>query len=423
MRRAIVLFLDGLRRDMLTEAWTPNLARHAAAVERCEAHTSMFPSATRVVSASFATGCHPANHELQGNSLALMEDGRLVLHDAGHPEFLQHKRRVTGRSLARPTIAERVKDHGGAVIFANVSPGAAYAHDPDGHGTVYHRAGSFGAGRKPVAGWDAREIPHGIDGDHLLAQRFIDDAILTGGAKPAFALLWCAEPDLTSHARPLGSPEHLAILAEADRLAQRIIDAVAKARAGGDDILFLIGSDHGHQTISRAVDIEAELVAAGLKAAAGSGDVMSVSSGTSALIYLHDTHAHRAADIGAFLARQDWAGQVIAASDLHTVGQTSRHGLAFAVAMAASEAANAHGIPGLSVEAKPAAGKSLHVGCGQHGGLARYEQSPFLLIEGQGFGRGRRRTTSTSAIDIAPTVLTHLGVPFTGVDGRALQAS
>ena len=87
MRRAVVLVLDGLRRDMLTGALTPNLAAHARQSEIFAAHRSVFPSATRVVSSSFATGCYPAKHELQGNSLVLIEEGRLVAHDAGHPDF------------------------------------------------------------------------------------------------------------------------------------------------------------------------------------------------------------------------------------------------------------------------------------------------------------------------------------------------
>ena len=130
MRRVVVVVLDGMRRDLIDEARTPALARFARRSHSFAAHRSMFPSATRVVSASFATGCTPARHELQGNTLALLEDGRLVYHDAGHPEFLQHKRRVTGRSLAVPTLAERLAPHGGMIMFSNVSPGAAYAHDP-----------------------------------------------------------------------------------------------------------------------------------------------------------------------------------------------------------------------------------------------------------------------------------------------------
>jgi hypothetical protein len=152
MRRAVVVVLDGLRRDLIGEETTPALCRFGARAQGFAAHRSMFPSATRVVSASFATGCHPARHELQGNTLALMEGGRLVYHDAGHPGFLQHKRRVTGRSLAVPTLAERLAPHGGMILFSNVSPGAAYAHDPDGHAHVYHRAGSFAPGRRRLKG-------------------------------------------------------------------------------------------------------------------------------------------------------------------------------------------------------------------------------------------------------------------------------
>ena len=69
----------------------------------------------------------------------------------------------------------------------------------------------------------------------------------------------------------------------------------------------------------------------------------------------------------------------------------------------------------------PPPARAGHLGCGQHGGLARFEQMPFLLAQGQGFKPGARRTVTSSAIDIAPTVLTHLGVPFAGLDGRALQ--
>ena len=168
MRRAVVLVLDGLRRDMLSASLTPNLTAHAPLAETFAAHGSMFPSATRVVSSSFATGCYPARHELQGNSLVLVENGRLVAHDAGHPEFLQHKRRVTGRSLAVPTLAERVAPHGGMILFSNVSPGAAYAHDPDGFGHVYHRAGSFAPGRTRLEGAHALSIGQDAAGESAM---------------------------------------------------------------------------------------------------------------------------------------------------------------------------------------------------------------------------------------------------------------
>lgn len=421
MRRAIILVLDGLRRDMISDALTPTLVRHAASAETFAEHRSVFPSATRVVSSSLATGCHPAKHELAGNSLVLIENGRLVKHDAGHPDFLQHKRRLTGRSLAMPTMAERLKDSGGAIIYSNVSPGAAYAHDPDGNGIVYHRAGSYGPGRTRLDDWPADSITADIAGDHALAQRFVTDVVHT--RRPALGVLWLAEPDLSSHAYPLGSPDHLAAIRAADANAAIVISAVTAAREQGDDLLLFVASDHGHQTVAAVIDVDAELVAAGLKQSMDSGDVLAVSNGTSALVYVHPDHAARTGAIGTFLRSQAWAGDILGADRLTEIGQAPRQGLAYAVAMAATEEPNQHGIPGKSIAAKPDAGKPDRMGCGQHGGLARFEQSPFLMVQGAGFTPGARRNEPSSAVDIAPTVLTHLGVPFDNLDGRPLQTA
>ena len=421
MRRAVVLVLDGLRRDMLTEALTPNLVAHARQSETFAAHRSVFPSATRVVSSSFATGCYPAKHELQGNSLVLIEDGRLVAHDAGHPDFLQHKRRVTGRSLAVPTLAERLKAQGGAIILSNVSPGAAYAHDPDGHGFVYHRAGSFGPGRRKLEKPDAVDVTLDAAGDRALAERFVTDVLFE--RRPALARLWLAEPDASSHAHPLGSPAHLDALQQADLTARLVMDAVAKLRGQGDNVLFIVCSDHGHQTVCGVIDIEAELIAAGVKESTGSGDIVLVSNGTSALVYVHESAAAKIALLGEFLTAQPWAGRVIGADGFAEIGQAPRHGLAFAVGMASIEAPNAFGIPGQSYEAKPAPGKAGHLGCGQHGGLARFEQAPFLLIQGEGFRAGAERNETTSAVDHAPTILTHLRLSSDGMDGHPLQSA
>src|SRR4051812_40796621 len=102
MKRVVIIILDGLRRDLVSPTTTPHLADFTAQAEWFEDYRTVFPSCTRVVSASVATGCTPARHGLQGNSVALIESGRLVLRDAGDPQFLQHKRRVTGSSLQVP---------------------------------------------------------------------------------------------------------------------------------------------------------------------------------------------------------------------------------------------------------------------------------------------------------------------------------
>ena len=420
-RRVVVLILDGLRRDFIRPDLTPNLVALKERAVWCDSHRSVFPSVTRVVSSSMATGCLPARHGLAGNTVALPNGDDLELYDAGKPEFLGHKQRLTGHVLAQPTLAERLADHGGVIVFNNVSPGAAYLHDPLGHGHVYHRAGSYGPGRIAIEGDDALKVGGDIAGDSVTVRRFVDEIVLD--RKPALALAWLGHPDTTQHEFPLGSPDHLAALKIVDGHAAQVIAAVDEARMAGEDILLIVGSDHGHQTVTGVVDIAAELVAARLKASPESSDVVVAPNGTAALIYVDGRHAERELDVGAFLEAQSWAGKVIRRSDFAAHGIPEADGLAFAVAMTADdEATNEFGVPGLSLAVTPADGKADRLGRGQHGGLGRYEQSPFLILDGAGFVPGRLIAADTSAIDVAPTILTHQGQPIDTLDGRPLQS-
>jgi arylsulfatase A-like enzyme len=421
MRRAILVTLDGLRRDLITPETTPHLVAFSRRAESFADYRTVFPSCTRVVSASIATGCFPARHELQGNSMVLVENGELVPHDAGKPDFLQHKREITGRSLAVPTLAERVSTIGGAIVFSNVSPGAAYAHDPDGHGYVYHRAGSFGPGRVPIPEPDALHVQPDLDGDRVMTERFIRDVLFD--RRPALGVLWLGDPDATQHNSPLGCADHHEALRQSDLRAQAVIEAVETCRAAGEDILLMIGSDHGHQTVTGVIDIDQDLVATGLKESESSRDIVVSSNGTSALIYVHPDCSDRVAALAAHLDRAEWAGRIVAADELHRIGQAPHHQLAFAVSMRASDEPNAYGVRGTSLVVKPASGKADRLGCGQHGGFGAYEQSPFLMVSGTGFADGKVRENAAAVVDIAPTILAHLGLAQDGMDGTAVQRS
>jgi hypothetical protein len=416
MRRAVLLVLDGLRRDMLNARLTPALMRIAETATTFPRHRSAFPSATRVVSATVATGCWPARHGLQGNTLVLLEDRRLVEHDVGKPGFFDHRRRIVGRALDMPTLAERVSGHGGATVFSNVSPGAAYAHDPDGFGHVYHRAGSFAPGRVPITGPDALDVTLDAAGDRRMTLRFLE-RLLSPGAAPV-SVLWCGEPDHVQHNAPLGSPECDAALAAADENVSLVSAAVEQVRAGGDDVLFVVCSDHGHQTITGAVDVEGELAAAGFEVSPTG--IVAASNGTAVLIYLHPDRRDVLPRLSAFLRAAPWAGCVVSADRLGEIGQAADHGLAFAVSMRDRDDANVHGAGGLSLVAKPRGEKLDRIGCGQHGGLGKAEQAPFMFVQGKGFTPGSS-TRASAPVDIAPTILKHLQLPYSGMDGQALQ--
>ncbi|HTB42553.1 MAG TPA: nucleotide pyrophosphatase, partial [Acetobacteraceae bacterium] len=124
-----------------------------------------------------------------------------------------------------------------------------------------------------------------------------------------------------------------------------------------------------------------------------------------------------------FLRTRSWAGTVVPTAELGTIGQAPHHALAFAVSLRADDAPNEYGVPGRSLAAVPRWDKPVRVGCGQHGGLARYEQSPVLLVEGPGFPGGTARDAVAHIVDLAPTILRHLHLPDVGMDGRPLQAA
>ena len=419
MRRAVLVVCDGLRADMITPELTPNLVRLAGDARTFANHRGVFPSTTRVTSASIATGCLPARHGLEGNVVALDEGDGLIAVSAGPPDFRDRLQRATGRTLMVPTLAQRLEKHGGSIVFSNVSAGAAQFQDPDGYGHVYHRQGSYGPGRRPLSGIDHLDVTHDSAGDAAMTERFVDEIL--GRRRPALAVLWQCEPDHCQHAHPLGSPDHRVAIAGADACAARVATAIDALEAAGDDILLIVCSDHGHETVDEVIPLETLLVDAGLKAAAGSTDVVVASNGTSASIYLSDAARHRTGDIVDFLRGQHWTGDVFAGSDLAAVGHRTDTALAIAVTTRNMDTTNPYGVAGMShAIADPLSGET-NVGCGQHGGLGRYEQHPFLMVGGGGFGRATRDDAPSSPVDIAPTILRHLGLPHDGMDGAPLS--
>jgi hypothetical protein len=158
-----------------------------------------------------------------------------------------------------------------------------------------------------------------------------------------------------------------------------------------------------------------------LKYGVDSTDVVAMANGTATLIYLHPDAAVRRAALHAHLRTAYWAGAVYGTDELSDVGQAPLHGLAFAVSMRADAGLNDFGVPGRSLVAKPRWDKPDRLGCGQHGGLGVFEQSPVLLIDGPGFYPGGQRGDEVRIVDLAPTILRNLGVPADGMDGRALR--
>jgi arylsulfatase A-like enzyme len=200
----------------------------------------------------------------------------------------------------------------------------------------------------------------------------------------------------------------------------QVLEAVQREDPDGRDVLLLVTSDHGNETVDRIIDANALLVQAGIKAAPQSRDIVPASQGTGCLFYVSPAAEARVPALVEFLAAQDWVAEVHAGGELTALGLDTHASLAVAVSLRKSGRSNEFGVPGYSDIVYEATGHN-RVGCGEHGGSGFYEQSPILLALGAGFAAGSVRQDASSCIDIAPTILRHLGLAPEGMDGRALQ--
>ncbi|MBG0789765.1 MAG: alkaline phosphatase family protein [Desulfovibrionaceae bacterium] len=418
---AILTVCDGLNPDWINKEHTPVIAGLRTEGMWCADHGSVFPSVTRNASASLTTGCRSVVHGLHGNTMALNEKGRLVVRDVGRPDFRHYMRRATGATLRAPSLAERIKKTGVAAAYSNVSPGAAYFLDPEHFGWVYHRAGSFGPGGEALPNGRGLDVSHDSAGDQDMTARFCDDV----ATRPDLALgiLWLSNPDATMHLHPLGSPEHLKALREADACVGLVAETVSRLRARGHDVLFLVGSDHGMETVCGYKDIQAELAEAGVGDAFLRGDAAVAPQGSGALIYASPEARPRIGDALKFLAGRPWVDRVIPLSGLHEVGHGPLGGLVAAVDMGRIDEANPFGVPGMRWGAAKS-GKGdvspLPTGTGIHGGLGADETRPFLIALGRDYAPGSKTDKRTGLVDIAPTILDFLNISQTGMEGGPL---
>ncbi|MGI9331769.1 MAG: alkaline phosphatase family protein [Gammaproteobacteria bacterium] len=407
MRRAALMIVDGLRADMVTPEYTPALAALAERSRVYAQHRSVFPSATRVSSASIATGCLPASHGLEGNAIALDEGQGLEPVSVGPATFRERWRAATGATLRRPTLSERLRERGGVYIYSNSSPGSAHMQDPDSHGHLLHRSGSFAPDMVPIDEGEHPDVGYDAAGDAVVTERFC--ASLGRRHDVPLHVLWICEPDHSQHELELGSPEHREVLAGADARVAEVVRSFEAAGAWGEELMLIVGSDHGHETVAEVVPVTELLMAAGYKRALDSRELVVASSGMGALIYMDGDAMRGASDVAAWLRRQSWCGDVYAGDELKQVGHATTGPLAIAFSMAKRDAPNRHGVRGYGHVAGDPFMPNDRPGRGQHGGLGPYETRPFLMATGGDVRRGIcDRPTST--IDIAPTVLEHLGL-------------
>lgn len=259
-RLQLVIVVDGLRPDQITERGMPRLYGLAARGVQFTAHHSVFPTVTRVNAATFVTGVLPARHGLLGNAIYIPSVDPVTPIDTADHEALLKVAAAEGQLLTAPTIGQMLERAGKRfLVVSSGSPGSALLLSPTSDAgvilhTAFTRPESWQAKAVAMLGpTPAAALPNAA------RNRYATDLLLRIGlpeVKPDVAFVWFSDPDTTAHARGLDAPATRASLAAVDAEIGRIEDGLrASGRLATTNLI--VTSDHGFSTHTGGFDLPA----------------------------------------------------------------------------------------------------------------------------------------------------------------------
>jgi len=312
----LIVVLDGLRPDLISPGQMPFLNHLGASGVRCSESHATFPTATRINSASLATGCLPGRHGIVGNELYVRAVDPLdAVSCADHRALEAIAAAEGGRILSVPTLGERLRAAGRRLVaVGSGSPGTTYLLDPVSPDGVVNWAAAWPAG---VQAEVVRRIGPllGEECDSLERTRFSTRALtdyLLPEFQPDVAAVWVTEPDHSQHHHGLGSVEAVAMLREVDQWLEELVARLQTQYSG--DLNCIVTSDHGFCTIVNSVNLseEARVLAAAVPAPLEPGDLVFAGSG----LYLHGAAEQHLPEVLAAFGDRRWVGGLFVRDDL-----------------------------------------------------------------------------------------------------------
>ena len=321
-RRAVIIDVDGMRRDTFEQAYQdgrlPNFQRVFARALWFDNASSVLPTVTMAAQASIFTGTPPARHGVPGNQWFDRSAGRLI--DYMSPGGLICVYAVTvlggaqcagglGNShLLAPTIYEAAAQAGltSAVYFSQYWKGAARAAPPTFAEMVSFLAGS------PID-WDAF--------DSEMAGRAIAD--LKSNGLPSLITLYFAGTDGIGHKDGIaGQVPYLS--GTVDPLLGQILDTIESLDPSWrENTMFVLVSDHGRTDL---VPYTEDLVLqADLQAALPSGATIAENGGM-AYLYLDQPDLVDLPSLAAALVQDARLSPAVASVRVRGAGDSPRDG-------------------------------------------------------------------------------------------------
>jgi hypothetical protein len=347
----ILMVWDGLRPDLVSAKWTPNLFAMANAGVLFAHHHAIYPSITMVNAASLATGEPPGTTSILGDQVSMSSRLRadritpapaqewatrpLNLEDSAALAALNGPGLFNGALLGSESLGERVRRAGGYLAIVG-KKGPTFMFDDSVTGDSAPggpiAAGDFIFAADDLVAPDALKaelgpVPPRSPGERVLDEmrdRYFTRVVIERAlaraktaareGHPALIVLWQHNPDLTQHRRGLGTQADFDALRMCDANLADIRHAVARLGITENTDLMVV-SDHGFATVRAMVPLAQLLVDSGLKQSPTSDDVSVIANGGTDLIELSrgafsTIEAQRAMlqKIVDFIEARPWAG-------------------------------------------------------------------------------------------------------------------
>ena len=434
--RVLIVTLDGLRPDLVTEERMPHLVRLCESGTRLADYHAAYPTHTRVQVSTLATGAYPGTHGITANVMVVpgVEPDHIV--DTADYQHLEAFDQTTGgRALLLPTLSELLAREGRRLAVAGSgSPGSTilwarrHPYRVVNPRTAYGRPDLYALRAKlgELPGRDAPSLELAAYALRAVTDLFLEDP------EVAVTVLWLNEPDASLHRYGLGAPEVSDVLSRLDHLLAGLLDGLAD-RGLSDDTVLIVLSDHGHSTPRSGRSLAEFLAAAPAPVRQAAAPLQPASDH---LFLRPDAQCPSPGDLRPlveWLYDQPWVGAIFAraADAIELPGTLPLEALwgdrldgeavgrvpVLSVNPAWSDEPNAYGVPGsvLALTEQVALRST-------HGAASPYDLHAFALLLGPRIRAGEVSRLPAGAVDLVPTVLELLGIPIPEhVQGRVLR--
>lgn len=430
-RRVLIIGADGLRPDLFERTTMPHVAALADSGTRFADHHAAYPSHTRVNMSSLASGTSPGRHGIVANTMLVPGATPDHVIDTSNYQHLDALDDFSGgQALFVPALGDLLARQGERVAVAGTgSSGSNLLWTRNDRGRIINTNSAYGLadlydlreklGEIPELGWPQVERLR-------YTTRAVTDVFL-GDPRNRVIVVWFSEPDASLHRFGLGSPETIAAMRGVDECVGEMVAALERSGVRDQFDIFFI-SDHGHSTVQVHNTLREYL----LQAAVDLGERLPPLATASDYIYAQpgttEPDAPQLAPLVDWLYAQPWCDVVFSGQPGHEAlpgvlplaalwnGTTNDRRPLLAVSPRWTDSANEFGVPGtVAALTTQAALKS------SHGSVSPYDMHALMIASGPSFREGIVSHLPTGATDLAPTVLTLLGLAVPEpVDGRVL---